>query len=51
MLVQLRKRASERFQLFSSFIFLCDLEIGALAVIVTLFDFAKERVRHEFGSR
>jgi len=36
-----RKHASERFPRFSSFLFLCDMLKGALAVILALFDFAK----------
>jgi len=49
--MKLRKQKSARFQIFSSIIFLCDLQIGVLAVIYALLDFARERVRHDFGSR
>jgi len=37
----LRKRALARFSRFSSFIVLCDLSVGARAVVLALFDFAK----------
>jgi len=45
--VKLHKHTSECFPRFSSFIFLCDMLKGTLAVILALFDFAK---RVEFGS-
>jgi len=46
----IRKDASERFPRFSSFIFSCDLLIGAPAVALALLDFAVSR-KGDFGSR